>query len=148
MHALEDQPEGTGHLVVHQRGGLAWLKEHVTALRSWASTIAGAELRLLHHLCSYQQGGAAGESTGPGLACPHLQYHPLGLELRLLPRSGALVVRGHPWGRGRRGSDHATSALGSWCSLSASTLWRMYLRSAGGWFAAPRVGGVRPPRRR
>ena len=42
VHALEDQPEDTAHLVVHQRGGLAWLKEHVTALRSWESTIAGA----------------------------------------------------------------------------------------------------------
>ena len=44
VHVLEDQPEGTGHLVVHQRGGPAWLREHVTALRSWASTIAGAEI--------------------------------------------------------------------------------------------------------
>ena len=34
VHALEDQPEDTGHLVEHQRGGPAWLKEHVTALRS------------------------------------------------------------------------------------------------------------------
>ena len=49
VHALEDQPEGTGHLVVHQSGGPAWLKEHVTALRSWASTIAGAEIRLHDH---------------------------------------------------------------------------------------------------
>ena len=56
---------------------------------------------VVRHFCSYQQGGAAGESTGPGLACPHLYYHPLGLELRLLRRSGALVVRGHqpPWRR-------------------------------------------------
>ena len=46
VHALEDQPEDTGHLVVHQRGGPAWLREHVTALRSWASAIAGAEVRL------------------------------------------------------------------------------------------------------
>ena len=43
-NALEDRPGDTGHLVVHQRGGPAWLKEHVTALRSWASTIAGAEI--------------------------------------------------------------------------------------------------------
>ena len=50
VHALEDQPEGTGHLVVHQRGGPALLREHVTALRSWASTIAGAEIRLHDHL--------------------------------------------------------------------------------------------------
>ena len=40
VHVLEDQPGDTGHLVVHQRGGPAWLKEHVTALRFWASTIA------------------------------------------------------------------------------------------------------------
>ena len=49
VHALEDQPEDTGHLVAHQRGGLAWLREHVTALRSWASTIAGAEVGLHDH---------------------------------------------------------------------------------------------------
>ena len=49
VHALEDQPEGTGDLVVHQRGGPPCLKKHVTALRSWASTIAGAEIRLHHH---------------------------------------------------------------------------------------------------
>ena len=49
VHALVDQPEDTGHLVVHQRGGPAWLRERVTALRSWASTIAGAEIRLHDH---------------------------------------------------------------------------------------------------
>ena len=54
------------------------------------------------HLRSYQQGGATGESTGPGLACPHLHYYPLGLELRLPRRSGALVVRGHQPHRRRR----------------------------------------------
>ena len=57
---------------------------------------------VVRHLRGYQQGGAAGESTGPGLACPHLHYHPLGLELRLLRRSGALVVRGHQPHRRRR----------------------------------------------
>ena len=56
------------------------------------------------HLCSHQQGGAAGESTGPGLAFPHLHYHPLGPELRLFRCSGALVVRGHqPYWRRRVG---------------------------------------------
>ena len=49
VHALVDRPEDTGHLVVHQRGGPAWLKEHETALRSWASTVAGAEIRLHDH---------------------------------------------------------------------------------------------------
>ena len=46
VHTLEDQPEDTGHLVVHQRGGPVWLRQHVTALRFWASMIAGAEVRL------------------------------------------------------------------------------------------------------
>ena len=49
VQALEDQLEDTGHLVVQQRGGPAWLKEHVTALRSWASTIGRAEIRLHDH---------------------------------------------------------------------------------------------------
>ena len=44
LHARGDRPEDTGHLVVHQRGGPAWLQEHLTALRSWASTVAGAEM--------------------------------------------------------------------------------------------------------
>ena len=42
------------------------------------------------------------ESTGPGLARPDLHYHPLGQELRLYRRSGALVVRGHQPYRRRR----------------------------------------------
>ena len=49
VHTLEDQPEDTGHLVLHQGGGPVWLREHVTALPSWASTIAGAEVRLHDH---------------------------------------------------------------------------------------------------
>ena len=49
VHTLEHQPDDVGHLVVHQRGGLAWLREHRTALRSWASMIAGAEIRLHDH---------------------------------------------------------------------------------------------------
>ena len=57
---------------------------------------------VVRHLCTYQQGGAAGESAGPGLACPHLHYHPLGLERRLLRRPGALVVDGPQRHRRRR----------------------------------------------
>ena len=45
VHALEDQPENTGHLVSHQRGGPAWLREHLTALQSWVSMVTGAEVR-------------------------------------------------------------------------------------------------------
>ena len=34
LHALEDCPKDAGHPVVHQRGGPAWLPEHITALWS------------------------------------------------------------------------------------------------------------------
>ena len=51
---------------------------------------------------SYQHGSAAGESMGTGLARPHLHYHPLGQELRLFNRSGALVVLGNQPCRRRR----------------------------------------------
>ena len=57
---------------------------------------------VVRHPRNYQQGVAAGESTGPGLACPHLHYHPLGLELRVLRHSGALVIRSHQPHRHRR----------------------------------------------
>ena len=59
-------------------------------------------VRVLWHLRSHQQVGAAGEYTGPGLASPHQHYHPLGPELRFLHCSGALVVRGHQPHRRRR----------------------------------------------
>ena len=49
VHTLEEQPEDTGHLVVHQRGGPAWLRQHLTALRSWASTVTGAEVQFHDH---------------------------------------------------------------------------------------------------
>ena len=57
---------------------------------------------VVRHPCSYQQGGATGDSTKCGLACPHLHYYPLGPELRLSRRLGALVVRGHQPQRRRR----------------------------------------------
>ena len=57
---------------------------------------------VVRHPRSHQQGGATGEPTGFGLACPHLHYYPLGPELRLPRRLGALVVRGHQPQRRRR----------------------------------------------
>ena len=54
------------------------------------------------HFRDYQQGGTAGQPTGPGLECPHLHYHPLAPELHLLCRPGALVVRSHQPYRRRR----------------------------------------------
>ena len=41
------------------------------------------QVSVVWHLRSHQQGGAARESTRPGLAFPHLQYHQQGLDLRL-----------------------------------------------------------------
>ena len=49
VHTLEDQPEDAGHPVVHQRGSPVWLREHITALRSLLSTVAGAEVRRHNH---------------------------------------------------------------------------------------------------
>ena len=46
VHTLEDQPENARYLVVHQCGGPAWLRDHLTALWSFASQIAGAEIWL------------------------------------------------------------------------------------------------------
>ena len=57
---------------------------------------------VVRHPRSYQQGGATGKPTGFGLACPHLHYYPLGPELCLPRRLGALVVRGHQPHRRRR----------------------------------------------
>ena len=49
VHALEDQPQDRGHLVIHQPGDPAWLQEHLTALQSWASTVTGAQIRFHDH---------------------------------------------------------------------------------------------------
>ena len=57
---------------------------------------------VVRHPRSYQQGGATGEPTGFGLVRLHLHYYPLGPELRLPRRLGALVVRGHQPQRRRR----------------------------------------------
>ena len=93
-----------------------------------------------------------GSPRGLGWPAPTCTIRPIS------PRSCACsVARAHwssvvtnhtgvgAWGRGRRGSGLTTSALGSWCSPSASTLRRMYRKAAGGWYAAPCVGGDRLP---
>ena len=105
---------------------------------------------VVRHLRNYMQGSAAGEPRRPGLACPHLHYHPH-CACSVARVHWSSVVTNHTGivalGRGHRGSAHTTSALGSWCSPSASTWQRMYRRAAGGWYAAPGVGGDRLPRR-
>ena len=84
------------------RQASALVSHHVSCVLRLVLQRVHCHVWVVRHLCNYQQGGAAGESTGPGLACPYLQYHRLGLELRSLRRSGALVVRSHQPYRRRR----------------------------------------------
>ena len=86
------EPHRAPALVYHQVSRVLWLVLQRVHCHVW----------VVRHLRGYQQGGAAGQSTGPGLACPHLEDHPFGLELRLLRRLGALVVRSHQPHRRRR----------------------------------------------
>ena len=100
---------------------------------------------VVRHLCSYQQGGAVAESTGPGLACPHstITHSVWSCACSVARVHWLSVLTNHTgvgaWGRGHRSSGHATSTLGSWCSPFASTPCRMYMRAAGGWDAAPHL---------
>ena len=72
---------------------------------------------------------------GLGWPAPTLHYHPLGQELRLFRRSGALVVRGHQPYRPR----HIRVRF-----LVLSV--REYVaEDTGGWYAAPCVGRDRLP---
>ena len=91
LHMLPE-PHRASALMHHQVSGVFRLVLQRVHRHVW----------VVRHLLSHQQGGAAGESTGPGLARPHLHFHPLGLELRLFCRSGALVVRAHQPCRRRR----------------------------------------------
>ena len=114
MHALQDQPEGTGHPVVHQRGGLAWLREHVTALRSWTSTITGTEFRLHDHL-AIRPGDAEALSVDQlTLSHPDVRWHSADLNAGWLSPTGYYWI---PEAWGHTSSDasgdgpcrHATS---------------------------------------
>ena len=92
VHTLEDQPEDLGHLVVHQRGGLAWLWEHITALRSWASTIPGPEVQL--HDPGPPRRAVALCLPQRGLAQPgRVLLDPRGLGPHLLRRVGGRTLQ-------------------------------------------------------
>ena len=114
VHMLEDQPEDTGHLVVHQRGGPAWLKEHVTALRSWASTIAGAEIRLHDH-AAISPGDTRALSVGHLTSShPDVRWHSSNLNAGWLSPTGyywILEAWGHTSSDASGGGPckHATS---------------------------------------
>ena len=90
------EPQLAPALVYHQVSGVLRLVIQCVQCHVW----------VVRHLCSYQQGDAAGEPTEPGLICPHLHAHPFGLKLRLLRRSGALVVRSH--------QPHQRQRVGPW----------------------------------
>ena len=75
VHALEDQPKDTGHLVVYQRGGPAWLQERLTALRSRAGTVGGAKVRFHNHLATHPKNTLAlsADQLTPGH--PDVKWH-------------------------------------------------------------------------
>ena len=102
VQTLEDQPGDTGHLVLHQRGGLAWLRQHITALRSWASTIAEAEVRLHDHPTIRTDDTRAlnVDQFTPGP--PDLRSHSADLNVRRLSPTGYYWI---PEARGHTSSD-------------------------------------------
>ena len=81
---------------------------------------------VVRYPCSYQQGGTAGESTGPGWPAPtcSITNSARSCACFVALTHWSSMATNHTgvgaWGRGHRGSGHATSALGSWCSPSAS----------------------------
>ena len=114
VHALEDQPEDTGHLVVHQRGGPAWLREHVAALRSWASTIAGAEFRLHGH-----QAGRSGDTRALSMdqltpRHPEVRWHSADLN------AGWLGPTGYYWIQEAWGYSSSAASGGGPCKHATS----------------------------
>ena len=83
------------HVLLEPRRASTLVHDQVSSVFWLVLLCVHRHVWVVRHLRSRQQGGAAGESTGPGLARPNLHYHRLGPELRLLCRSGALVVRGN-----------------------------------------------------
>ena len=61
------EPRRASALVYHQVTRVLWLVLQRVHCHVW----------VVRHLRNYQQGCAEGEPTWPGLACPHLHYHPL-----------------------------------------------------------------------
>ena len=83
------------HMFLEARQASALVHHQVSCVLRLVLQRVHCHVWVVRHPRSYEQGGATGESTGLGLACPHLHYYPLGPELRLPRRLGALVVRGH-----------------------------------------------------
>ena len=109
VHALEHQPEDTGHLAVHQRGSPASLKEHVTALRSWASTIARAEIRLHNHLAISPGDTRALSVDGLTPSNPDVRWHSADLN------AGWLSPTGYYWIPEASGHTYSDASGGGAC---------------------------------
>ena len=87
LYPLKDGPKDAGHIVVQQRGGLAWIREQITALWSWASTVAGAELRFHDHLAGRPDSTPALGVHHLTPAHPNVWWHPAALNAGSLERS-------------------------------------------------------------
>ena len=79
-----------------------WCTTRCPVSSGWSSSACTAMCGSCGNPVATSRAVPQGESTGPGLACPDLHFYPLGLELRLPRRSGALVIRGHQSHRRRR----------------------------------------------
>ena len=114
VHALQDQPEGTVHLVVHQRRDPAWLQEHLAALRSWASTVTGAKIRFHDHPATCPKETPSLSVDQLALGHPDIKWHSAALKAGWLSPTGYYWV---PEAWGHTSSDasgggpcrHATS---------------------------------------
>ena len=114
VHALEDQLEDTGHLVVDKRGKPAWVKEYVTALRSWASTIARAEIRLHDHpeICPGDTRARSVDQLTP--SHPDVSWHSADLN------AGWLSPTGHYWIPEAWGHSSSDASGGGPCKHATS----------------------------
>ena len=114
VHTLEDQPDDAGHLVVHLCGGPAWFREHITALRSRASTIAGADIRLCDHRAIRPDDTRALNVEQLTPSHPDVRWHSAALNAGWLSPSGYYWIP-KAWGHtssdasGSRPCRHATS---------------------------------------
>ena len=114
VHTLEAQPEDAGHLVVHQRGGPVWLREHIPALRSWASTVAGAEVRLHDHpaICPADTPALSVVQLTP--SHPNVKWHSAALSAEWLSPTG------HYWIPEAWGHTSSDASVGGPCRHATS----------------------------
>ena len=109
VHTLEDQRGDTGHMVVHQRGGPAWLRGHIIALCSLVSTIAGAEVRLRDHPAIRPDNTLALNMAELTPGHPDVSWQSADLNAGCLSRNGYYLIQG-AWrhtSSTRRGADPA-----------------------------------------